>query len=168
MAKMPLVVLLLPLIITAVTTEALPDAVVSFNATSPSKSEGKQSSKSAAEKGVLRQEETFFTGQRLVNPYVFIQETASRDYHGNDGERSGRYVQVRVLKFESNQVKEKCHFNPLLCSTPGRAPITSMAPVTSAAGIPSCFQTKRILRRRKRSTRWQIEVRRHTSIDLVS
>ena len=36
-----------------------------------------------------------------------------------------------------------------------------MAPVTSAAGIPSCFQTKRILRRRKRSTRWQIEVRRH-------
>ena len=104
MAKMPLVVLLLPLIITAVTTEALPDAVVSFNATSPSKSEGKQNSK---------QEETFFTGQRLVNPYVFIQETASRDHHGNDGERSGRYVQVRVLKFESNQVKEKCHFNPL-------------------------------------------------------
>ena len=113
MAKMPLVVLLLPLIITAVTTEALPDAVVSFNATSPSKSEGKQSSESAAEKGVLRQEETFFTGQRLVNPYVFIQETASRDHRGDDGERSGRYVQVRVLKFESNQVKEKCHFNPL-------------------------------------------------------
>ena len=95
---------LLPLLLMAV-TEALPDAVVagagqdreleavSLSATSPSE-EIKQTplppSKSAGEK---EEEERSAAGrQRLVNPYVFI-EAASDD---EDGQRSGRYIQVLI------------------------------------------------------------------------
>ena len=96
---------LLPLLLMAV-TEALPDAVVagagqdreleavSLSATSPSE-DMKQTpplppSKSAGEK---EEEERSAAAvrQRLVNPYVFI-EAASDD---EDGQRSGRYIQVR-------------------------------------------------------------------------
>ena len=101
--------LVLPLLFMTV-AEVLPDAVVagagddgefgavSLNATSPSKLEGKQTSPpSEEEEGVLKEE--FFTGQRLVNPYVFI-ETA-RQKHGDGSERSGRYIQVRVIGVSS-------------------------------------------------------------------
>ena len=103
MVKMPLLVLLLAV---AASGKVLPDAVlavagdegeleaaVSSNITSPSVSEGKQTLRSAAEKGV--QSSSGFTGQRLVNPYVFI-ETASHHHNVDDGERTGRYIQVRA------------------------------------------------------------------------
>ena len=104
MVKMPLLVLLLAV---AASGKVLPDAVlavagnggeleaaVSSNITSPSVSEGKQTLRSAAEKGV--QSSSGFTGQRLVNPYVFVETASHHLGSGEDGTRSGRYIQVRV------------------------------------------------------------------------
>ena len=111
MAKMPLVVLaVLFMAVTAASGEVLPDAVVvaggrgieletavSFNTDSPS-SEGKQqtaaSSSSSEGAKIAGDQSPEFPSQRLINPYVFIEAS----HHDDDGERSGRYIQVRVIR----------------------------------------------------------------------
>ena len=112
MAKMPLVVLaVLFMAVTAASGEVLPDAVVvaggrgieletavSFNTDSPS-SEGKQqtaaaSSSSSSGAKIAGDQSAEFPSQRLINPYVFIEAS----HHDDDGERSGRYIQVRVIR----------------------------------------------------------------------